>query len=94
MTEGSADDTLAQPVSHALLMRNDWRGVRVAEGAALEMPYTLMRIGGSNPPLSAFDSLFVTGDGFERLPAVTSDPLHIVRRGPLSAGECGIGWGV
>ena len=27
----------------------------MAEGAALEMPYTGNRIGGSNPPLSAFD---------------------------------------
>ena len=30
-----------------------WRGVRVAEGAALEMPCAGNRTGGSNPPLSA-----------------------------------------
>ena len=36
------------PVQQAL-----WRGGRVAEGAALEMPYMGNRIAGSNPALSA-----------------------------------------
>ena len=43
----------ARPAALAVL----WRGVRVAEGAALEMLYTGNRIGGSNPPLSAFTVL-------------------------------------
>ena len=42
------------------------RGVRVAEGAALEMPYTGNRIGGSNPPLSAFH-MQAALSGFEHL---------------------------
>ena len=49
--------TIGASASSALIESQAWRVGRVAEGARLESVYTLIRIVGSNPTLSAIHAI-------------------------------------